>query len=214
MQLSLHHIPQLSIRVFVCHFAETLERLSSLRVSALLAASSCAELPAPDDVTRAAIRDGLRQRGFKPTGRSKPSSEYLLRARREGGLRAINLAVDAGNAVSLHSGLPISVIDLGKLTPPLSIRSAEDGASYVFNPAGQVIELGGLPCLYDHQGPCANPVKDAQRTKTSPESRATLNIVWSSEQLQARTDQALQVFHALLRDAGATLEELTVVAEP
>jgi DNA/RNA-binding domain of Phe-tRNA-synthetase-like protein len=214
MQLSLHDAPRLSIHAFTCHFSAALEGLQHARVSELLASETCAALPAPDDALRAAIRDVLRQRGFKPTGRSKPSSEYLLRARREGGIRSINLAVDAGNAISLHSGLPISVVELGKLTPPLAIRSASRGEEYVFNPTGQVIDLGGLPCLYDQAGACANAVKGAQRTKTSGETRATINIIWSSDELQARTERALQLYRTLLRDAGASLDEVAVVAEP
>lgn len=214
MQLSLHDAPRLCVRVFTCHFAAALEGLQQPRVSELLASDTCHELSAPDDATRAAIRDVLRQRGFKPTGRSKPSSEYLLRAQREGGIRSINLAVDAGNAISLHSGLPISVVDLDKLTPPLAIHSAAQGEQYVFNPTGQEIDLGGLPCLYDQAGPCANAVKDAQRTKTSGDTRATLTIIWSSDLLQARTEQALQLYRTLLRDAGASLDEVAVVAEP
>ena len=39
---------------------------------------------AADDALRGLIRDLLRFGGFKPTGRSKPSSEYLLRAVSEG----------------------------------------------------------------------------------------------------------------------------------
>jgi DNA/RNA-binding domain of Phe-tRNA-synthetase-like protein len=214
MQLSLHDAPRLCVRVFTCHFAAELESLQHPRIGELLASETCTELAAPDDAMRAAIRDVLRQRGFKPTGRSKPSSEYLLRTRREGGVRSINLAVDAGNAISLHSGLPISVVDLDRLTPPLSIRSAAQGEQYVFNPTGQVIDLGGLPCLYDQAGPCANAVKDAQRTKTEGATRATLTIIWSSDELQARTEQALQLYRTLLRDAGATLAAVAVVAEP
>ena len=214
MQLSLHDAPRLSVRAFTCRFSAALEGQQHARVTELLVSETCRELPAPDDATRAAIRDVLRLRGFKPTGRSKPSSEYLLRAQRDGGIRSINLAVDAGNAISLHSGLPISVVDLDKLTPPLAIHSAAMGEAYVFNPTGQVIDLGGLPCLYDRAGACANAVKDAQRTKTSGETRATLTVIWSSEELQARTEQALQLYRTLLRDAGASLEEVAVVAEP
>src|SRR6187397_853561 len=90
-----------------------------------------------DDAVRAAIRDLLRHGGYKPTGRGKPASEYLLRAAAEGALRTINAGVDACNAVSLHSGLPISVVDLDLAQPPLSIAIAPPGARYIFNPAGQ-----------------------------------------------------------------------------
>src|SRR5687767_10582666 len=82
---------------------------------------------------RAAVRDLLRHGGYKPTGRGKPSSEYLVRAASEGTLGSINAAVDACNATSLHSGLPVSVIDLDRATPPFRIGVAQERASYVFN---------------------------------------------------------------------------------
>ena len=120
-----------------------------------------------DDAVRQAVRHLLREGGFKPTGRSKPASEYLVKAVEEGRLGSINLAVDVCNAVSLHSGLPISVVDLDLAKLPLRVGVAGTGTSYIFNPTGQTIDLGGLLCLFDAEGPCGNAVKDAQRTKTS-----------------------------------------------
>ena len=69
-----------------------------------------------DEASRAAVRDLLRHGGYKPTGRGKPSSEYLARAAGEGTLSSINPAVDLCNAVSLHSGLPISAVDAARLS--------------------------------------------------------------------------------------------------
>jgi DNA/RNA-binding domain of Phe-tRNA-synthetase-like protein len=147
---------------------------------ALLAAG--AEAPVrSDDGVRKAVRDLLRQRGYRPTGRGKPSSEYLLGAAAEGRLASINAVVDAGNAVSLHSGLPISIVDLDRCTPPLRIDVPAPGTSYVFNRGGQEIDVGGLLCLFDANGPCANAVKDAQRTKTDATTRRVLAIVWGTE---------------------------------
>jgi len=83
----------------------------------LLAADAAAPLHS-DDTVREAVRALLRQGGFKPTGRSKPASEYLLKAVRENLLSSINVAVDACNIVSLHSGLPISVVDLDRTREP------------------------------------------------------------------------------------------------
>jgi DNA/RNA-binding domain of Phe-tRNA-synthetase-like protein len=151
---------------------------------------------------RAAIRDMLRSRDFKPTGRSKPASEYLVRASSEGSLRSINPAVDACNAVSLHTGIPISVVDCEQLSEPLRIRLGLAGESYVFNPTGQVIDVAGLLCLCDAQGPCANAIKDAQRTKTSDNTHTTLSILWSSQLLAAQTAAALELYRSLLAGAA------------
>ena len=66
------------------------------------------------EARRKAGRDVLRNGKYKPTGRGKPAAEYLVRAAGEGKLGSINLAVDLCNVVSLHSGLPISVVDLDR----------------------------------------------------------------------------------------------------
>jgi DNA/RNA-binding domain of Phe-tRNA-synthetase-like protein len=144
----------------------------------LLAPSAVAPLQ-PPAALREAVRDLLRGYGYKPTGRGKPSSEYLVGAAAEGRLTSINAAVDLGNAVSLHSGLPISVVDLGRAVPPFVVRRPAVGSSYVFNRGGQEIDVGGLLCLCDAEGPCANAVKDSQRTKTDDATAAVLVLVWA-----------------------------------
>ncbi|MFO0872191.1 MAG: phenylalanine--tRNA ligase beta subunit-related protein [Pirellulales bacterium] len=159
------------------------------------------DAPAPfhsSEAVRTAVRDLLRVGGFKPTGRSKPASEYLLKAVREGLLQPINRAVDVCNVVSLHSGLPISVVDLDQALPPLRIGLAPAGSSYVFNASGQTIDLGGLLCLFDAAGPCANAVKDAQRTKTQPATRRLLVVIWGTQALAGRAAAALQWYEQLL----------------
>ena len=159
--------------------------------------------PAPlrrDEETRAAVRDMLRHGGYKPTGRGKPASEYLVRAASEGVLSPINVAVDTCNAVSLHSGFPISVVDLDRAQAPFRIGIAAAGVSYVFNASGQEIDLSGLLCLFDAAGPCANAVRDAQRTKTTPETRATLSVIWGCVGFEERLREAERWYRGLLED--------------
>jgi len=159
-----------------------------------------------DDATRAAVRDLLRHGGYKPTGRGKPSSEYLLRAVSEGALGVINPVVDACNAVSLHSGLPISVIDLDRARPPLRVGVAGPGEKYIFNASGQEIDVSGLLCLFDAEGPTANGVKDAQRTKTHAGTRRTLSILWGTRACPGRAAQAAAWYRSLLEGFGAATE--------
>ena len=166
-----------------------------------------AEVPVQrDEEVRQNIRELLRHGGYKPTGRGKPASEYLLRAATEGVLAPINLAVDACNAVSLHSGIPISVVDLDKAASPFRIGLGKAGEAYVFNVAGQVIDVEGLLCLHDSQGPCANGVKDSQRTKTGEATRRTLSILWASGSLEERLKQAVKWYREILEQAGAFTE--------
>jgi len=171
----------------------------------LLAPDAEAPLQRSEDV-RKDVRDLLRHGGYKPTGRGKPASEYLVRAAADGKLGSINLVVDACNAVSLHSGLPISVVDTDRARAPFRIGLAPAGARYVFNATGQEIDLAGLLCLDDADGPCANAVKDSQRTKTQPETRATLSVVWGCHGHEERLDRAVAWYKELLERAGAATQ--------
>jgi DNA/RNA-binding domain of Phe-tRNA-synthetase-like protein len=207
--LSVAPHPLLDAISFVTTFPSPLGEVApGERVRALLASVS-AEAPLhSDEGVRAAVRDLLRHGGYKPTGRGKPSAEYLIRAVSEGALGSINAAVDACNAVSLHSGLPVSVIDLDRARAPLSIAVAPAGAKYVFNATGQEIDLGGLLCLGDADGPCANGVKDAQRTKTHAGTRRTLSVIWGTNALPGRAASAAAWYRRLLEEAGAATEEV------
>ena len=195
--------PLLDLHIFETQFPRPLgEMTSPSELRALLAPNT----PAPvhsDDNVREIVRQLLRHGGFKPTGRSKPASEYLIRAVGEGKLTSINVAVDVCNIVSLHSGLPISVVDLDRARKPFRVGIADAGSSYVFNASGQSIDVGGLLCLFDAEGPCANAVKDAQRTKTGAETRRTLSLVWGSVNLPGRALQTATWYRSLLEAQGA-----------
>lgn len=200
--------PLLRLGSFRTRFPRPLGELASPDwLLALFALDARAPLTRSEDA-RQAVRDLLRHGGYKPTGRGKPSSEYLVRAAGEGELQTINVAVDACNAVSLHSGLPISLVDLALATPPLRVGLAAEGASYVFNAAGQEIRLDGLLCLFDAGGPCANAVKDAQRTKTGAATRETLSLVWAPASQPERLARTLAWYRELLAGLGAATEEL------
>jgi DNA/RNA-binding domain of Phe-tRNA-synthetase-like protein len=195
--------PRLRIGIFITEFPAALgESPTPDWLGELL----CLEAAAPmevDDSCRQAIRDLLRGFGYRPTGRGKPSSEYLRRAAASGSLAPINLAVDAANAVSLHSGLPISVVDADRLQPPLTIGIGAPGQAYVFNASGQTIELEGLLCLGDAAGPCASPVKDSQRTKAFADTRRTLSVVWGAAGLEERLRETLEWYRRILERAGS-----------
>jgi DNA/RNA-binding domain of Phe-tRNA-synthetase-like protein len=160
----------------------------------------------PDEALRTAVRDLLRFGGYKPTGRGKPASEYLIRAATDGVLGSINVVVDACNVTSLHSGFPISVVDLARAQPPFRIGIAQPGESYVFNASGQEIDVSGLLCLFDSEGPCANAVKDAQRTKTSGATTRTLSVIWGCAGYEVRLEQAVEWYRSVLERVGAVTD--------
>ncbi len=209
MRLSLDPHALLDAGAFITRLAAPLGTLTTPpQITALARAEAAAPVSSSDEV-RAAVRALLRAGGFKPSGRSKPASEYLVTAATEGRFPAINAAVDACNVVSLHSGLPISLIDVERLVPPLAIRVAPEGTTYVFNPSGQVIDASGLLCVYDAEGPTGTPVKDAQRTKTHDATRDVLAVVWGTTALPGRTATTTRWYRSLMQTiAGAVTEDV------
>ncbi|MCB9754118.1 MAG: hypothetical protein H6713_29600 [Myxococcales bacterium] len=189
--------------------------LSSLASPPWLREGLALDAPTPverSEELRQVVRDLLRHGGYKPTGRGKPASEYLVKAAGKGALGSINLLVDACNVVSLHSGLPISVVDLDRAAPPLRVGIADKGARYVFNSAGQEIDVGGLLCLFDREGPCANAVKDSQRTKTHDDTRRSLSLLWAPIGHEDQAARAADWYRELLERADATTGDVSMVA--
>ena len=209
MELTVADHPLLDVGAFVTRFARPLSELATSAAIASLVEPTADARMVSSDTVRAEVRQLLRHGGFRPSGRSKPASEYLHAAHAEGRFPRINAAVDACNVVSLWSGLPISLVDVDKLVGPLSIGVLPGGASYVFNPSGQVIDAGGLLGLTDAEGPSATPVKDAQRSKTHDGTRVTLSIVWGTRSLPGRTKKATDWYRELVATIdGATVEDV------
>ena len=197
--------PLLDVAAFVTLFPRPLGAFGNPMPLPVLVARDVPGLGAVDPT---AVRDLLRHGGFKPAGRSKPASEYVRAAVAEGRLGPINAAVDACNAASYHSGLPISVVDLDKVAPPLRIGVAPEGTSYVFNASGQEIRIDGLLCLFDSVGPCANAVKDSQRTKTNDATTRTLSVIWGTNAINGRASATAACYRAWLQETGASTAEV------
>lgn len=202
-EVQVHDHPLLAAGLIVTELPAPLGELGSPDWLLALHAPDADAPLARDEDLRGEVRKLLRHGGYKPSGRGKPSSEYLVRAATEGALGSINLCVDLCNAVSLHSGLPISVVDLDLAVAPYTIRCADPDSSYVFNASGQEIRIDGLLNLFDAGGPCANAVKDSQRTKTHDGTRRTLSVLWGTSAYPERTHAALEWYAELLERAGA-----------
>jgi DNA/RNA-binding domain of Phe-tRNA-synthetase-like protein len=125
----------------------------------------------------------LRYGCYKPAGRGKPASEFLLRAALSDSFPLVNGPVDVNNAISLASGLPGSIFDADLSGTELLLRRGLPGESYVFNPAGQVIDLEDLIVVCRREGeswaPCGNPVKDAIATKIRPETQNVVAVLYA-----------------------------------
>ncbi len=210
--------PLLRPGAFVTRFPEPLGDITTpdwvMGLLSLEPSPTGAQVPfQPSEDVRLAMRDTLRHWGHKPAGRGKPAAEYLVRAVDRGKLGSINVAVDICNVVSLHSQFSIALVDLGRARPPFRVDQGPEDGSYVFNPAGQEMSLEGLICLYDAQGPCGNPVKDAQRVKTREGTTETLTVMWGVKGHEDRRDRALEWYREMLERVGAETRDAAVRME-
>lgn len=135
-----------------------------------------AELSRELDLVRKAARDMLRNGTYKPTGRGKPASEFLLKMARDKNFPRINPAVDINNYISLKYMVPISLWDLEKAeSDDFLFRLGRENESYIFNPSGQLLDLQDLIigcAVHDHiETPMLSPIKDGQRTKTDAQTK-------------------------------------------
>lgn len=153
----------------------------------------------PPPALKESVRAMLRKGGFKPSGRNKPASEYLAQAAREGRFPRINNLVDINNLLSLESGLPISLLDADIVGPDPVLRYGRPGEKYVFNPAGQEIDLEGLICICggSERTPMGNPIKDSMVAKLKEATRSVVGVIYAP-QSNPRLKELLQRFAALI----------------
>jgi DNA/RNA-binding domain of Phe-tRNA-synthetase-like protein len=190
-----------------------------LRATIDEAVASAQQEPWPPESIRAAIRDLLRRGGFKPTGRSKPASEYLAKAATNDAFPLINNLVDINNLVSLRTGWPCSILDRDLACPlgseALELRYGRKEEQFVFNSAGQSIDVGGLICVTRIGGePIANAVKDSMATKTRDSTSRLLFVTYTSRRVASESEvQAVLdgVADLLSRHAGAERCETAIV---
>ena len=173
---------------------ELLERMHAAE------ARLCADASQFSEAVRVQVRHVLRAGGYKPTGRGKPASEFLVGAARDSGLPMVNNLVDINNLVSVTTALPISMFDADRLCPPASIRFGRPGEAYVFNASGQTMDIAGIPvvCQAASDTPVGNAVKDSMLAKVGPETTAVLAVIYGSTELAPGCLQAAADELALL----------------
>lgn len=136
------------------------------------------------EARREQVRQMLRAGGFKPAGRNKPAQEYLFKTASESGqLPAILNAVDLLNIISLQSGLPISLLAHDRLLPLVNVRYGKRGERFVFNRAGQDLDVEGLLCVcrYEEETsiPLGTPIKDSMAGKIESQDRDVVAFLYA-----------------------------------
>ena len=145
--------------------------------------------------TVAALRRLFRAAGTDPT-RYRPSSEALVRRLLKGSeLPEINPLVDLNNCLSALLAVPCCVMAEGTFSPPLTLRSGEEGESY--ESLRGPFQLAGRPLLADGEGPCDAPITGSQRVKVTPETERAWLVAYlpagvvGQEEASALLDQLL-----------------------
>ncbi|MEI6388467.1 MAG: hypothetical protein WCQ50_17760 [Spirochaetota bacterium] len=186
-------------------------------LAALLSRVRAAGEPFLSEARKKAVRDIIRHGKYKPAGRSKPSSEYLLAAALEGSFPLVNGAVDANNAASLAYGYPASIFDLAMCGPELLLRRGGAGDSYQFNLSGQEIDLEDLLCVWmNGEGggwlPIGNPVKDSMATKVFELCVGVVGVIYAPQGPEGRDLEACAELYAGLLESqcGAAATAWTV----
>ena len=170
------------------------------------------------NLRRQRVRRMLRYGKYSPSGRGKPASEFLLRAALSCAFPLVNAPVDVNNTISLASGLPASIFDAALSGGEFLLRRGRPGESYVFNRAGQIIDLEDLllVCRRTNQGwaPCGNPVKDAMPTKIGAETRDVAGVLYApiDEPLTSVEQWAERYAQLLSTHCGAQEVGFNVVA--
>jgi DNA/RNA-binding domain of Phe-tRNA-synthetase-like protein len=217
VEINLSH-PQLLLGVVRAEGVAVRESDKELlgKIAALAEERRGEEFPPPE--LRKKIRDLLRRGGFKPTGRNKPASEYIANCAAQGEFPFHTNVVDICNCVSLMSGLPISILDLDLALgggEGLEIRLGREEDSYVFNPAGQVIDVAGLVCVARKGGRAlGNPVKDSMESKVTENTERVIAFIYASSDVidEEGLGGHLAVFARLLEEhAGAERTETSIL---
>jgi len=172
----------------------------------------------PEDYVKG-VRDTLRQGGFKPSGRNRPASEYLVRdLAATGEFHYVNNLVDINNLLSLRHFLPMSVVDAGKFSGEAHLRLGYEKERYVFNPSGQELDLTGLIVVADFYGGASramgSPIKDSQFAKLTDETASALVVVYANPRLvnELHMEQILGEWADLSRKfAGAHSAQTRIV---
>lgn len=120
------------------------------------------------------------QIGVDPT-KTRPANEALLRRVVDGeGLPRINTIVDAYNAASIWTGLPMCAYDAEKFNgPTVVVRSAEAGEKFFGIGMDEPMTLTGKELVLSDDGGIVSlyPYRDGDRTRVTPQSRSLLLTV-------------------------------------
>ena len=171
------------------------ELATPIAIAQLLDAIS-ARRSSSSDTVRTEVAQLLRHGGFKPAGRSKPASEYLVAAHAESRFPRINAAVDACNVASLYVGsADLPGRSRSRRRRPLPIARAADRHELRVQPVGpdDRCERPARACSTPKGRPARRSRTRSARRPTTARARRS-SIVWGTTALagpHARSDRVV-----------------------
>lgn len=157
---------------------------------------------------RRRVRRMLRYGKYRPSGRGKPASEFLLRAAlQESSPRQLSGRCEQRDQSRLRPSRLDLRLRYHRTPAPPAPRPA--GERYVFNRSGQEIDLEDLllVCRQTEAGwtPCGNPVKDAMETKITTTTRNVIAVLYApmDEPVERLTMWAARYAELLRSECGA-----------
>lgn len=157
---------------------------ASATVDALVEAAlndARARFPGTDSISKDPVIRGIRRlfsnAGTDPT-KERPSGEALIRRVVSGqGLCRINCVVDANNAISIMSGCPCGVYDLGRIKGGIVVAVGKEGDSYE-GIGGRTVNACGRLVTRDEESIFGAPTADSKRTCVGPETKNLLMLIY------------------------------------
>jgi len=150
----------------------------------------------------------------KDPSRYRVASEALCRRIIRGlGIYRLTTLIDVVNLVSIKSGYAISGLDGDRIvgdTLTLSVGTRDD----VYHGIGRgLLNIEGMPCYRDAQGPIATPTSDEERTKfTDATVTAQININAFAPEMPI--DEAVNWMATLLKRYAHATQVETAIFDP
>ena len=110
----------------IAQTSPAVDRFCAVAKSRLATVTAESELPEIQ-----AWRRAFAQMGLKPTQYRCASESLLRRFRKEGSLPALHTLVDLCNAASLAYAIPVAVLDVARISGPLTVRYAAGDEKYL-----------------------------------------------------------------------------------
>ena len=150
----------------------------------------------------------------KDPSRYRVASEALCRRIIRGlGIYRLTTLIDVVNLVSIKSGYAISGLDADRIVGDTLTMSVGTAADEYHGIGRGLLNIDGMPCYRDAQGPIATPTSDEERTKY-PEQTVTAQININAFAPEMPVEQAVDWMASLLEKYAQATRLETAIYDP